>query len=327
MKAPLVSIIIPVYNAAILLENCLSSLKNQTYKSLEIIFINDCSTDYTEEVLLRFQEEMLIVNPDYSIQLIKHSVNQGVASARNTGLSNASGDYIYYVDADDYIAIDGIELLVNKAISTNSDIVGCNWILQFNKNGRKMLQPNVESPTRAIEYMAKGVMRWNLWLFLVKRELYQMNNIQFLDGQNMGEDMMVMFKLLIQANNISMLDKVVYYYSQSNDESLTKVYSQKHKEEVTTNLLELEKINEINFEENFNYLKLNIKLPLLISTNVKQYEEWGRWFPEANSYSLKNNLISKRIRLLQFMASKKQDWFVRLHYYLVIKFIYGIIYK
>lgn len=332
MKLPLISIIVPVYNAAHLIDRSLVSLQSQSYKSLEIIFIDDASTDDSALVLMKFKEDMLNSNPTYTIKILKHTANKGVAAARNTGLSEVTGEYIYYLDADDFLANDAINVLVNKAISSNADIVGCSWVLQFEKNGRIMNQPNPVTTDHAIEYMCKGVMRWNLWLFLVRTDLYRKHDITFYSGQNMGEDMMVMFKLLLHASSIAMVSEPLYYYAQSNLESLTKVYSKKHKQEVVHNFLEIDKyFNRFSNSEKwcvlFNFLKLNIKLPLLISNNSQQYKEWLNWFSESNSYSLQNELCSKRIKILQLMASKKQFWFVKIHYFLVIKVMYGIIYK
>jgi len=330
MYTSLVSIIIPVYNAENLLDQCLNSLRRQTYPLLEIIFINDSSLDNSREVLSQFQLDMN--HSGKIVHIINHEINKGVAAARNSGLKIATGEYIYFLDADDYLASECIECLLDEAVKKQADIVGCNWTLQFNKNGRAMIQPSVANSSQAFEFMCKGVMRWNLWLFFVKRELYVKFNIWFLPGENMGEDMLVMFKLIFHASRISMINKALYFYVQGNNESLTKTYSSKHRQEVTSNLFELDNYFK-NIDDNFNwnilvnYLKLNIKLPLLISSYTPQYKEWRSWFIEANSYCLGNDLISKRIKLLQFMASKKQYWFIKLHYYLVIKLIYGVIYR
>lgn len=332
MNNPTITIIIPVYNAANLLERCLKSLAAQSYTLLELVFVNDCCTDHSELILIDFKHIMADTHPSVSVKIINHDVNKGVAAARNSGLVVATGDYIYYLDADDFMAENAIEILVDKALQTNADVVGCNWVLQFEKTGRHMSQPKPKTPEEAIEFMAKGVMRWNLWLFLVKKELYDDFEIRFLPGENMGEDMMVMFKILLYAQTIAMVQESLYYYAQTNGESLTNTYSDKHKQEVVNNLYELNNhsiiVNKIvNWDFLFNCLKLNIKLPLLISNYKKKYVEWNEWFPESNSSVLKNELISKRTMVLQFMASKRQYWFVKLHYYVVIKLIYGIIYK
>lgn len=327
-----VSIIIPVYNAAKYLSQCVSTLEEQSHPYIELIFVNDCSTDNSLEILEDFRSHLEKSRPSFQIHIISHAQNMGVAAARNTGLKKASGIYIYYVDADDYLMSNAVELLVKEAERTKADVVGCNWVLQYQKNGRVMHQPTVDSGKMAIEYMSKGIMRWNLWLFLVRREIYTKYNICFIPGENMGEDMMVMFKIMYSIDRVSMIDTPLYYYNQANSASLTKVYSSKHKQEVTANLREIENFilqNQKNILaiEQLNYLKLNIKLPLLISSNNSHYKEWKEWFQEANSYITSNNLISKRIKYLQIMAFRDQYWFLWLHYNIVIKFIYGIIYR
>lgn len=329
---PLVSIITPVYNAQKTLDKTLSSLYNQTYSPIEFVFVNDSSNDGSLQLLEKFEYQINNERLNDYCRIITHTENCGVATARNTGLNNSNGEYVYYVDADDEIESHAIEYLIHAALDNNSDIVGCNWYLKFNSNHRAMIQPKSTSGFEAIEKMAKGVLRWNLWLFLVKRSLYEEYNIRFLENKNMGEDMMVMFKLFYLANKIYMIDQCLYFYGQSNNESLTKVYSEKHKLEVSDNLNEINSyFNNSKYKKEWsvlsNYLKLNIKLPLLISNDVKNYEIWRNWFNESNSYIFRNEITSKRIKLLQYMALRGQDWYVKLHYYLIVKVVYGIIYK
>lgn len=325
-----VSIIIPVFNADQNLKDCINSLLNQTYKNLEILFINDCSIDNSIQIIESFKEALL---EKYGrVQVLSHSYNKGVAAARNTGLDNATGDYIYYVDADDYIDHDAIEQLVNEAIKENADIVGCNWNLTFSKNERTMNQPHFTSPLEAIEKMLYGVMRWNLWMFLVKRDLYTKNEIQFIPGQNIGEDMLVMFKLFVNAQKVCFLNKALYHYRQDNASSLTKTQSDTHLQQVTFNVSEVEKyLLKSKYREEIegliNFFKLNIKLPMLISNNSENYKAWLNWFPEANVSINMNPLSSLRTKFIQNAAAKRQFWLLKLYYYCIIRFVYGIVYK
>ncbi|WP_407500048.1 glycosyltransferase family 2 protein [Elizabethkingia anophelis] len=328
---PLVSIIMPVYNAADTLHIALNSILSQTYQNIEVIIINDCSKDNTSNIINRYIAKLVEVD-DVSIKVLNHESNQGVAVARNTGLENASGEYIYYVDADDYIERNTIELMVEEIIKTEADIIGCNWCLLFNHNERKMNQPSFVSSGEAIQKMLHGTMRWNLWLFVVRRSLYEDNNIRFIPGMNMGEDMMVMMKLFTHADKVSFIDKALYHYGQSNEESLTKMYTAQHRLEVTTNLEAIEEyLKNRGFSEKIgdgiNFLKLNIKLPLLISDKESNYKQWEKWFSESNKFVMKNKELPMRTRLLEWFAVKKQYWILKLYYNLVIRYIYGIIYK
>lgn len=327
---PLVSIIVPVYNAEDTLHIAIDSILAQTYQNIELVIVDDCSKDNTLNKLYKYKDGE--INNNFSIKIISHETNKGVASARNTGLENASGEYIYYVDADDWIDDKTIEILIKEQQKNDSDIVGCNWYLSFNQNERRMNQPVFTSSLEAIQKMTNGTMRWNLWLFMGKRSLYEKYNIRFISGMNMGEDLMVMMRLFIHSNHVSFVNKALYHYGQSNNDSLTKTYSEKHRLEVAINLQKVEEsINDSSFShtigDGINFLKLNIKLPLLISNKESDYKKWEEWFPEANPYVMKNIELPFRTRLLQWMAVKKQYWFLKMYYNIVIRYIYGIIYK
>lgn len=323
----LVTVIVPVFNAEKTLNLSLDSIKNQTYSNIEIVFINDCSTDSSSELLYTFQKD----NPSLSIVILDHEKNMGVASARNSGLGAAKGDYIYFLDADDQLDANAISEVMKVADSADYDIIGFNWYLTFSTNERRMNQPSFTSPEEALKLMLSGAMRWNLWLFVVKRSLYERNAIRFIPGMNMGEDLMIMVKLFTYSKNVYYINEAFYHYGQSNASSLTKTYSSKHILEVTENVNEVEKfINEYNpdfVDQNYlYYLKLNIKLPLIMSNKESQYIQWLNWFPESNPYIMKNKFLPYRTRLVQWMASKQQFWFLKV-YNFVFTTVYGRLYK
>ncbi len=329
-KLKSVSIIIPVYNAENTLPNCLDGLAALHYANVELLFINDCSTDASLDLLEKFC--LPFSTQLRTAKVINHAHNQGVAAARNTGLDYATGDYIYYVDADDRVDPETIAETVEKAQQLDADIVGFNWSLTFDKNERRMNQPAFETPWQAVELMLRGTMRWNLWLFLVKRSLYEDHQIRFIPGMNMGEDMMVMTKLFVHAKRVAYIDKAFYHYRQSNEASLTKTYSQAHMDQVSTNIQALEDFllksqYTAKLGDLIGFLKLNIKLPFLISPKSSQYKRWLSWFPEANGLALKNTSLPWRTRLIQYAAVKKQFWLLKGYYYFVIRFVYGIIYR
>ena len=263
-----ISVIIPVYNASVTLPHCLESLHKQTYRNLELLFVDDCSTDESLYILTSYAEQFAEI--DFTIRILQHERNRGVAAARNTALKCATGDYIYYVDADDSIEPHTLECLVNEINHKGLDIVGHEWYLTFNSNARYMKQPAYTTSVEALRKMMGGVMRWNLWLFLVRRSLYVENDIRFTEGLNMGEDMMVMMKLFICAGKVGIVHRPFYHYRQSNPESLTKIYSQEHIIQVANNVYEVEKyVNASAYADSLiefiPFLKLNIKLPLLIT--------------------------------------------------------------
>ncbi|MDQ8750854.1 glycosyltransferase family 2 protein [Elizabethkingia miricola] len=332
MRSKIISVIIPVYNAEKTLYKSIDSLINQSYPHLELIFINDCSQDNTLNILYQYEKKITENSKGLVIKIISHEENKGVAAARNTGLQNATGELIYFVDADDFIDERAIELLVKKQQENDADIVGCSWYLSFNQNKRRMNQPPFNNSLEAIQQMLHGKMRWNLWLFMVKRSLYEDYNIRFIPGVNMGEDLMVIMKLFVHANKVAFVNDALYHYGQSNEDSLTKTYSEKHRREVTANLYEVEEyLHKSSFfksiGDGISFLKLNIKLPLLISDKKENYECWINWFPEANKFIMKNKDLPLRTRVLQWLALRKQYWILKLYYNLVIRYIYGVLYK
>lgn len=123
MKNELISVIVPIYNTSKYLSKCIDSIINQTYKNLEIILVNDGSTDNSLDICNKYKlidSRIIIINKD----------NGGLSSAKNIGLDNHKGRYIAFIDSDDYVDNNFIGELYNNLISTNSDISLCNYYLK-----------------------------------------------------------------------------------------------------------------------------------------------------------------------------------------------------
>ena len=321
-----VSVIIPMYNVEDILEKAIETLFSQTLKGVELVFVDDCSNDNTLQRL----NDLLHVKDGFEVKVLHHAKNCGVAVARNTGLDNATGEYVYYVDADDYIEPETLEKMYSEAVNSGADIVGSEWFLSFAQNERHMKQADVEDGISLFKKMSYGVMRWNLWLFMVRRSLYENAKLRFVEGMNMGEDMMVMMKLAANAGKVSIIHEPLYHYIQTNASSLTKNFNA-YRYQVTANVDEVNRfLKEIGNSElvaALMQLKLTLKLPLLISDKVEDYNTWLKWFPEANDYVNDNKELPWRTRYIQRAAVKKRFWVLKLYYRLIIKFVYGIIFK
>lgn len=315
-----------MYNVSAVIDNCIATLFSQTLSDIELVFVDDCSTDDSLNKL----KAMLPEKDGVGVKILQHSVNRGVAAARNTGLAAVTGEYVYYVDADDYIESNTLEVLYKEAKQKDADIVGCEWFLSFKHNERAVKQSQAHSGEELFKKFAGGVIRWNLWLFLVKRSLYVDNDIHFFERMNMGEDMMVMMKLALNAKNVSIVNIPLYHYIQTNTNSLTKNFSA-YKEQVTFNAEEVaryvDNISRKDLISDVLQLKLSLKLPLLISDKKRDYEMWMAWFPEANIAVDNNVYLPWRTWFIQKMAVKRHFWILRLYYWLIIKVVYGIIYK
>lgn len=327
LNNPLISIIIPVFNAEKTLKNTLLSISAQSYPSIEIVIVNDCSTDNSKVIINEFLQ-----NPPKNliIKYIEPKMNKGVASARNIGLQNCTGEYIYYVDADDTLEDDAIELMAKEAVENDLDIVGCECYLSLNENRRWLKQAHASTPSEAFEAMSNDKMKWNLWLFMVKREIYLNNNITFIDGVNIGEDLMVMGKILFSSKNISIIHRPLYNYNVVNSQSISKEKKNQYFEDVSRNLMELEHFAKKTgkpYKNQFINLKLTLKFPLLMSDKINDYQKWQNWFPEVNKFIKDNNSITKRNKIIQLQALRKNYLFLKMYNKLIFRFIYGVLYK
>lgn len=207
MSNELISIIVPVYNVEKYLNRCVESIVNQTYKNLEIILIDDGSPDNCPKMCDAWAEK------DGRIKVI-HKENGGAASARNAGLEVVTGNYIGFVDSDDYIDENMFSEMINSVCVNDSDIAICNTY-SIDSNG------NIE--LRSLNYNGVLVDKYSLislnkggyfgavlWNCLFKRELW--DNIRF-PNYKKHEDVAVLYYAYYRANKISYVDKALYYYS------------------------------------------------------------------------------------------------------------------
>lgn len=205
---PKISVIIPVYNIYEYLEKCLWSVTNQTLKDIEIIIVNDGSQDNSLEIIEKF------ASTDSRIRVI-NKVNDGVVSARNSGLSIATGDYIHYLDGDDYIELNTYELLYSRSIKDNS----CMTIMEF------WFEDSIEDLYKSKSYTEKEYTNitflqdmWSINSYfsicfnIHKRSIYYSHEINFEKELVMAEDVYLMSQLAYYSNKISILDQPLYHY-------------------------------------------------------------------------------------------------------------------
>lgn len=327
-----VTVIVPIFKVERFIERNARVLFEQNLPGIEYIFVDDCSPDNSITILEKILAEY--PNKTTSTKIIRHSINQGLPSARNSGLAIATGEFIFHCDSDDWLEKDAISKLYNKAKEDQSDIVWCDWYLSFKNNERYMGQPpiheGVMSGKEAVKLILGGRIRYNVWNKLVKRSLYESQQIQFPDGYGMGEDM-TMIKLFAVANKVSYLREALYHYVQLNEEAFTKKTTPQHLEQIRYNLNQvvdfLQEIYGTTIHQEIQFFKLNTKLPFLITDDTASFQRWLDWYPESNVYIDQNPMFNLRTKLIQKAALKKQFWILKLYYRLVIRFIYGIIYK
>ena len=197
-----ISIIIPAYNAEKYINKCLDSIVNQTKEELEIIVINDGSTDKTEEKVKEYQ--------DKRIKYYKNK-NQGIGKTRNFGIEKATGKYIMFIDSDDYIEKDACEKMYNKAENENLDVVICDFYKEYDNGNIEEIRTNSFSnsslennPDIITEYLCP-------WAKIYNRKMIIDNNIRFVENLKY-EDAPFVIAALCSAKEIGKIDECLNYY-------------------------------------------------------------------------------------------------------------------
>lgn len=204
-----ISIVTTAYNIEAYVEKCLESLLAQTHEDIEIIVVNDCSTDKTMDIAGKFTDER--------IKVVNHSQNMGAGWARRTGIGAATGDYVITVDGDDWLAPDFIEALAKNAEETDADIVsgGITYVWSDTYEEVKRFLPHVsEGMQKFRDYGNKKIVFLNNKL--VRRTMY--DTVPY-STRRYCEDTPVILPLLYLANKVSYVDVQGYYYLQ-HDKSL-----------------------------------------------------------------------------------------------------------
>lgn len=325
-----ISLIIPVYNAEKTLPDTLESIRAQRFRDFEVIFSEDAGTDGSAALLERF-----CVESGLPCKLLRAEKNGGAAAARNRALDVAEGDYLAFADADDLLDPHMLELAAAAAEPTEHpvDIVGWDWTLGRNaREGRYMRQADYADPTEALRNLTGGTMRWNLWLFLVNRDLVERNGLRFIPGADLGEDMQFMLRAFLLAGRVVQLHESLYRYNAVNSASISRSFSPERRAQIETNLAEVERrFAGSDFARDYpdalTDLKLFLKRPLLVSTDKKDYETWYAWFPEANARARERGALPLHTYTLQKMAARRCWVGVRLYNLFVYKLAYGILYR
>ncbi len=203
---PKISVIIPVYNVEPYLARCLDSVCNQTLKDIEIICINDCSPDNSLAILKDYASK------DNRIKIIDFAENKNAAVARNAGLEVAKGEYLGFVDPDDYIDLNFYEELYNKALTDNADIAKCECII-YELDG-KIRKSDLNNH---IKIKNKYCFTYEWWSAIYKNNLIKENNIHFPEECPKAQDIVFLNRCILKANTLALVDDVYYHYIRRED--------------------------------------------------------------------------------------------------------------
>ena len=223
MKTALVSIVVPIYKVEKYLARCVNSLTSQTYKNIEIILVDDGSPDNCPKMCDEYAKN------DKRIKVI-HKKNGGLSDARNVGLGLSRGEYIAFVDSDDYVSTNFIEVLLNTCYKNGADISCCNFYRV--SNGRDTIaQKHMSSKNftnvEAIRdiFLANSLCEIMTWNKLYRTSLFKDNDIKFPVGK-VHEDNFTTYKLLYYANKITFVNQPLYYYLQRGDSIMGQTFNE-----------------------------------------------------------------------------------------------------
>ncbi|WP_448921609.1 glycosyltransferase [Eubacterium sp.] len=290
---PLVSIIVPVYNAGVYLDDSLKSLSEQTYSNLQVILIDDGSKDKSGMICDKYAELD-------SRFLAFHKENGGVSSARNVGIEKASGDYIMFLDADDTIEKNAVERLVSVMIVENVDVVLFEYTVDYPDGlSIKMTHPELNGKLSIKDAIKYSIMPTNrfLWSKIYNTEIVK--NIRFDTSLHLGEDTVFACNAMLNGRNAFYLSEQLYHYVQSESSATRKPFFDNRilsGKQAYWNLVEL-------CEKNY---------PDLVPIAIKQYVELLMVIimemfknPKENKKNIK--LYAKEVKRYTITAMKSED--------------------
>lgn len=279
-----ISILIAAYNVEKYIYRCINSCVEQTYKKIEIIIVNDGSNDKTLTVINKII--------DKRIKIINKK-NEGLVSARLTGINNATGDYVFFLDGDDYIPNNAIELLVNGlTYNQKIDIVVAKYQINFSNNNKKVVDYGFKQGNKfeLLNSMYYNTL-WNVWGNLYKLNLYEKIVFPINLTRSIGEDLVILTQLVFYSEKIIFVDAISYFYEKRDDSIIgstkaNNLWGEGYGAFVLTN--DFLKTHRIEKQIRRGLVKLHVIYSLgYLRLNIKN-EKYETQFKESLIYLLKN---------------------------------------
>ena len=309
---PKVSIIIPVYNVEQYLRQCLDSVINQTFKDIEIIVVNDCSPDNSLQIIEEYRQK------DSRIRLVNLEKNGGLANARNVGIKNSNCKYITFIDSDDWISENNIEILYNNIEKYNTDFVGCEFTWYDNithKSGDGIAFFDIYNiPISDIKIKKRVLQRFSssrVWGFLFKKDFLSSNDIYF--RINRREDILFMYEAIVKSTKFVLIKDRLYYYRSS------RIGSNINTNTLDADILFYVKLQQLHKNEQFkNYIKffyrfISLAFALGLENHQLPYKKATEYFFKFRELFYDENYVVDfsdlrfflKIRLLIFLFCLK----------------------
>ena len=270
-KMPLVSIIVPVYNVDRYIKKCLDSIKSQSYKNIEVIVVDDGSTDMSGNIADEYVKTC-------SNFCVFHKKNGGLSDARNFGLKKANGEWVAFIDSDDYVEPEFIEKLLHFAIQKDADMSTCSF-RPFTDDASVLKKTPVFNKTEmsgieAINYIMEDKLPIGICFSIFKTDLFKKNKIEFPLGRE-HEDLISRFMLLYHSKKVAFLNEKLYNY-------LSRT------ESITGKKLSLSRYNDMLFG-------LQAVKDFLSGTGKKEYFTYYNYFEMYSLVSMLNYIVKNKV--------------------------------
>ncbi|MBW8521834.1 glycosyltransferase [Chryseobacterium chendengshani] len=301
---PLVTISIPVFKCEKFIIRCLESVKKQTYGNLEIILVNDCTPD-NSMVLIR---DFMTLNQNLNIRIIEHEENSGLSVVRNNGIKAAAGEYVFFLDSDDEITSDCIQLLVENALKTDAQIIIAQnrWINTFDNTTKDFGFPTIaekkyyDTNLEIFSIYSKGRFPSSSWNKLFKKDFIISNEIYFVPGL-FAQDELWFFHLLLKTDTLAIIDDITYLYYLHGES----VIFNRKKKNFENYLTILHYMTKSYKEEKNKVLKTLIKSKIILFKEMVLVMQWKAL---KDGEYLKTNIsrMQKLVRLniLEYFSAK-----------------------
>lgn len=313
---PKVSVIIPIYNTEKYLRKCLDSVCNQTLSDIEIICVNDCSTDNSLEILGEYASK------DKRIKLINFEENKGAATARNTAIERAQGEYIGFVDSDDFIDLDFYEKLYNRAKESDVEVVKGKLYLIDLKTNKIYLEDWIDINDNVRKNKANFYFTFTTAIY--KRNFINEHNVRFLDGLIHFEDPYFTIKINLYTKNVEIIDSAKYYYVNNPESSSRKNISLEHAQsivkgaDIVVDLLNNAQIDMNHYKIVFNFVinqlldwcnKLDCKdeLNIISSNGLYNILAKCKYKKDCLEFYFLNKKQTQKHRMLKILRNKLKE--------------------
>lgn len=281
-----VSVVIPVYNVEKYLSKCLDSVCNQTLKDIEIICVNDCSTDSSLSLLEAYAKK------DKRIRIVNRKTNGGLAAARNSGLDVAEGEYVAFVDSDDYISLDFCEKLIEVSSNGKFDIIkGADIHVVYDDGKIDIWKQNEAIRENKTNFYAQ------VTTALYRTKFLKANKIKFYESIRICEDIVFVTQCSLLSESIKVIDDGIYYYLRREDSLDSEQYNDKKTQDF------IEHINIISvFFDKYN-LSTDVKR-ILLTRFISQIDKVRKFKVEVNSENYKKLTSLYQQKVVQKMRLK-----------------------